>query len=75
MLKTELNIVTEIYCRKDQLTSLATPETLLSETPLFDGNETFVSWTISARISLARVGEISRPNTQGIKKANLFSKR
>ena len=75
MLKTELNIVTEIYFRKHQLTPLATPETLLSETLLFDGNETFVSWTISARISLARVGEISRTNTQGIKKTNLFSKR
>ena len=61
------HVLTDIYCRKHRSTPLATPETLLSETLLFHGNETFVSWTsTSVRISLASVGEIS-PNTQGTK--------
>lgn len=34
MLETERSIVTEIYCRKHQLTPLATLETFLSETLL-----------------------------------------
>lgn len=41
MLETERSIVTEIYCRKHQLTPLATLETFLSETLLLHGDGNF----------------------------------